>query len=125
MNKAAIVTVASIAAVISGSGGMAASVLTAPIAGAATSCGLYQLPAALASSNPGSFALVVTSGQIDCSQARAILADQAAGKGTPILRNSAAVDGYTCVGNPGGTYSETGVLSYCEAGGVRFEVQKQ
>ena len=96
----------------------ALSVLESPIAEAATRCGSYTPPG-----NQGSFDLVVTAGSISCAQARGILDDNFAGKATPTSRNSGDVDGYSCVGNPSGIFSETGVLSYCEANGVHFELQ--
>jgi hypothetical protein len=43
-----------------------------------------------------------------------IMDDDLAGKGTRTARNASTVDGWNCVGNPGGIYSETGVLSWCE-----------
>jgi hypothetical protein len=37
-----------------------------------------------------------------------IMDDDLAGKGTRTARNASTVDGWNCVGNPGGIYSETG-----------------
>jgi hypothetical protein len=99
---------------------VAGLVLPSPIAGAATDCGSYTPPQL----NQGSFNLVIGSGNIDCSQARAVLADWDAGKGTQTSRNGSNVDGYACTGNPAGVYSETGVLSFCDAGGAHLELQK-
>jgi hypothetical protein len=98
--------------------GGALSVLDSPVAEAATKCGSYTPPL-----NQGSFNLVVTAGSISCAQARSILDDNFAGKATPTSRNTGDVDGYSCSGNPAGIFSETGVLSYCEANGVHFELQ--
>lgn len=48
-----------------------------------------------------------------------------AGKGTPFARNGSTVDGWQCVGNPAGTYSETGILDYCESPpNARIEITK-
>lgn len=100
-------------------GASAAAIITAPLAEASSECGSYTPPI-----NQGSFTLVITQGAVTCAQARGILDDNFAGKGTPTARNAATVDGYDCVGNPAGTFSETGVLSYCEADGVHFELRR-
>lgn len=107
------------AAALSVFGAAAATTLVAPVAGASTDCGLYTPPL-----NQGSFNLVITQGTVACAQARGVLDDNFAGKGTPTARNAGTVDGYLCTGNPAGIYSETGVLSFCDANGVHFELRK-
>jgi hypothetical protein len=106
--------------------GMGAMIVTvAPAAQAGPqlqSCGVYQLSPAGAVGNPGTFVLAVRG--TNCQQARAVMGDWDAGKGTKIARNASTVDGYECVGNPGGTYDETGELSYCKGNGAYFAVRK-
>jgi hypothetical protein len=99
-------------ALLLGMGG--AVVAVAPQAQAQT-CGAYSLPPGLAESNPGTFTLTVRSGDVSCQQARQVMDDDMAGKGTKTARNGSTVDGWNCVGNPAGVYSETGVLSFCES----------
>jgi len=56
---------------------------------------------------------------------RIVIDDDMAGKGTKTARNASTVDGWNCVGNPAGIYSETGVLSYCESPpNARIEITK-
>jgi hypothetical protein len=100
--------------------GVALSTFTSPVADASTGCGSYT-PASL---NQGSFKLVITQGDIGCGQARATFDDWFAGKGKQVARNGAEVGGYSCAGNPAGAFEDTGVLSFCDAHGVHFELQK-
>lgn len=91
----------------------------------AQSCGVYSLPPQISQSNPGTFMLSVRSGDVSCQQARQVMDDDMAGKGTKTARNASTVDGWNCVGNPAGIYSETGVLSYCESPpNARIEITK-
>lgn len=80
------------------------------------SCGLYT-------TSQGDFALVVQSGNVTCQEARGVFDRMFAGQATSITRNGSMIDAYKCVGNPAGIYSETGVLSYCEGNGARFELR--
>ncbi len=100
-------------------GAAASATALIPVAGASTDCGSYTPPI-----NQGSFNLTVTQGAITCAQARGVLDDNFAGKATPTARNAGTVDGYLCTGNPAGVFSETGVLSFCDANGVHFELRK-
>ena len=86
------------------------------------SCGAYQLSPAAAAGNPGTFVLAIRG--TNCQQARLVMSDWDAGKGTKTARNASTVDGYNCVGNPGGIYDETGELSYCEGNGAYFAIRK-
>lgn len=85
----------------------------------AQSCGLRNEQG---SDRPDGNAMLVATGAT-CAQASAVFDDWAAGKGTPYARNGATVDGYNCVGNPAGVYSQTGVLSYCDGSGAHFELR--
>ena len=90
----------------------------------AQTCGVYSLPPRLAQGNPGTFILNVR-GEVSCQQARTIMNDWNAGKGTQTARNASTVDGWDCVGNPAGVYGETGVLSYCESpSSARIEITR-
>jgi hypothetical protein len=101
-------------------GAVALPAIDIPTAAASTNCGSYTPVQA----HQGDFNLVITTGNIGCAHARTILDDWDAGKGTQIARNGSEVDGYLCTGNPAGAYSDTGVLSFCDANGVHFELQK-
>jgi hypothetical protein len=74
------------------------------------------------STRPDKNAALIANG-VTCEQASAVFNDWFGGKGTQTARNAATVDGYDCVGNPGGVYSQTGVLSYCDGNGAHFELR--
>jgi hypothetical protein len=110
-----------ITAALSMLGGIPAlSTAVAPFAAASTNCGSYVADPA----NPGPWNLLITSGDASCAQARSVLADWSGGKATMTSRNGGNVDGYACVGNPGGVLDETGVLEYCDAGSTHVEVHR-
>jgi hypothetical protein len=105
--------------------GVSGAVMAVAPQAQAQTCGVYSLPPQLAQSNPGTFTLSVRSGDVSCQQARQVMDDDMAGKGTKTARNASTVDGWNCVGNPAGVYSETGVLSYCESpSNARIEITK-
>ncbi|CAM2740948.1 VWA domain-containing protein [Skermania piniformis] len=79
------------------------------------SCGLYR-------TDQGEFELVVQPAD-RCAEAREVFDRMFAGDGVPVARNAVVIDAYTCVGNPAGAASETGVLSYCEYHQARFELR--
>ena len=74
------------------------------------------------SNRPDKQAALIANG-VTCERARAVFDDFFSGKGTSYARNGAMVDGYNCVGNPGGVYGETGVLSHCDGNGPHFELR--
>jgi hypothetical protein len=71
----------------------------APVA-QAQSCGLRYVEG---SNRPDKNAVLIANG-MTCERARAIFDDWFGGKGTQTARNASTVDGYDCVGNPGGVY---------------------
>jgi len=95
-----------------------AIIAVAPLAHAQT-CGLRYVQG---SDRPDKQAALIANG-VTCEQARAVFDDLFSGKGNSYARNGSMVDGYNCVGNPGGVYSQTGVLSYCDGNGAHIELR--
>ncbi|WP_082778026.1 serine/threonine protein kinase [Tsukamurella pseudospumae] len=83
-------------------------------------CGTYSRATV-----PGSYSLSVTKGAVTCASARQTMTDFYDGKGTNKARSYADVGIYLCWWNSAGEIDRTGVVSYCEGGGARFEVSQQ
>jgi hypothetical protein len=76
----------------------------------AQTCRVYSLTPQLAQSNPGTFTQNVRSGDVSCQQARQVMDDFDAGKGTPFARNGSMVDGWrphSSNTRPGGFWAQT------------------
>ncbi|KXP00783.1 serine/threonine protein kinase [Tsukamurella pseudospumae] len=82
-------------------------------------CGTYSRPTV-----PGSYSLSVTKGSVTCASARQTMTDFYDGKGTNKARSYADVGIYLCMWNSAGEIDRTGIVSYCEGGGSRFEVSQ-
>ena len=82
-------------------------------------CGTYSRPTV-----PGSYSLSVTKGSVTCASARQTMTDFYDGKGTNNARSYADVGIYLCMWNSAGEIDRTGIVSYCEGGGSRFEVSQ-
>ena len=111
-----------VAATVSIFAGMAvAGTVTAPMAIADVNCGSYTVPGQSAMVAPDT--LIITTDNLTCREARRILTDVHAGKGTSLNRQSVQLGKYTCTGSTAGYVDETGIDMICVALGIRFELR--